>query len=320
MMMRGSSRLFSTDRVSRAKVGFVGLGNMGRGMALNLIKAGHTLTVFDLYAPSVAALVEKGAKAASSPKVLAESGLDAIVTMLPSSPHVKDVYMGENGLLAGLAKNSSTLLLDSSTIDPAVARTVAAAAAAKNIAMIDSPVSGGTAAADAGTLTFMVGGSPADFERGKKLLESMGKKIVHCGASGAGQITKVCNNMVLAISMIGVSEAMNIGIKLGMDPKTLASVINTSSGRCWSSDTYNPVPGVMDGSAASRGYTGGFYSDLMKKDLGLAMEAAAAAKAPAVLGGASLQIYQMLSNKGMGGMDFSSVYKFLSEDMSANKK
>lgn len=289
------------------KIGFLGLGNMGGPMAHNLIKAGHQLTVFDLSQAAVASLVEAGASAAPSIAALAGSDVEMIITMLPAAQHVKGVYLGEDGLLAHVAPE--VRLIDSSTIDPLSAREVAAAAAANGNRMLDAPVSGGTGGASAGTLTFMVGGDQADFDVALPILQAMGKNIVHCGPGGNGQVAKVANNMLLGISMIGVAEAMNLGVSLGMDPKVLAGIINTSSGRCWSSDTYNPYPEVLENAPASRGYTGGFGTDLMLKDLGLATEAAKQARQPVVLGAAAQQLYQTFSSQGNGGLDFSAIIK-----------
>ncbi|QIB51165.1 3-hydroxyisobutyrate dehydrogenase [Pseudomonas sp. OIL-1] len=289
------------------KIGFLGLGNMGGPMAHNLIKAGHQLTVFDLSQTAVSSLVDAGASAAQSIATLAQSDVELIITMLPAAQHVKSVYLGEEGLLANVAP--AVRLIDSSTIDPMSAREVATAAEKNGNRMIDAPVSGGTGGATAGTLTFMVGGEQTDFDAALPVLQAMGKNIVHCGPAGNGQVAKVANNMLLAISMIGTAEAMNLGVSLGMDPKVLAGIINTSSGRCWSSDTYNPYPGVLDSAPASRGYTGGFGSDLMLKDLGLATEAAKQARQPVILGGLAQQLYQTFSSQGNGGLDFSAIIK-----------
>ncbi|GGI90556.1 3-hydroxyisobutyrate dehydrogenase [Halopseudomonas pertucinogena] len=289
------------------KIGFIGLGNMGGPMARNLLKAGHQLTVSDLSQSAVAGLVEAGASAAASIAELARSDVEMIITMLPAAPHVKSVYLGEDGLLANVAPQ--VRLIDSSTIDPMSAREVAAAAEKQGNRMVDAPVSGGTGGATAGTLTFMVGGDKADFDVALPVLQAMGKNIVHCGPSGNGQVAKVANNMLLAITMIGTAEAMNLGVSLGMDPAVLAGIINTSSGRNWSSDTYNPYPGVMDNVPASRGYTGGFGTDLMLKDLGLATEAAKQARQPVILGGLAQQLYQTFSSQGNGALDFSAIIK-----------
>jgi 3-hydroxyisobutyrate dehydrogenase len=286
------------------KIAFIGLGHMGAPMARNLLKAGHSLTVFDVVPGNVEALQRAGASAAKSARLAAASG-ELVITMLPSSPHVKAVYLGDDGVLAGAARG--TTLIDSSTIDPHTAREVAVRAAERGNPMADAPVSGGTGGAEAGTLTFMVGSSAAVFERIAPLLRAMGKNIVHCGEAGTGQVAKICNNLLLGITMIGVSEAMNLGSALGIDPKVLAGIINTSSGRCWSSDTYNPYPGVMENVPAARGYTGGFGADLMLKDLGLATDAAKLSKQSVVLGAAAQQLYQLFSAQGQGSQDFSAI-------------
>ncbi|MEX5687967.1 3-hydroxyisobutyrate dehydrogenase [Pseudomonas silesiensis] len=286
-------------------IGFLGLGNMGAPMACNLLKAGHKLSVFDLSAAAVAGLVEAGATAVASPAALARTDVEVIITMLPAAPHVKGVYLGADGLLTNV--RSGVLLIDSSTIDPLSAREVAKAALAQGNPMLDAPVSGGTGGASAGTLTFMVGGAPSAFERAQPILATMGKNIVHCGGTGNGQVAKVANNMLLGISMIGVAEAMALGVALGMDASVLARAINTSSGRCWSSDTYNPFPGVMDNVPSARGYSGGFGTDLMLKDLGLATEAAKQARQPVLLGALTQQLYQSFSQQGNGALDFSAI-------------
>lgn len=298
-------------------IGFLGLGNMGAPMAHNLIKAGHHLSVFDLHTAAVDELVQAGATAAISPATLASSGAAIIFTMLPASAHVKAVYLGDDGLLAHV--QPGVLLIDSSTIDPLCAREVAALAQRQGNPMLDAPVSGGTSGAAAGTLTFMVGGERTDFERARPLLDVMGKNVVHCGGSGNGQVAKVANNMLLGISMIGVAEAMSLGVALGMDPQVLAGVINTSSGRCWSSDTYNPFPGVMDNVPAARGYSGGFGSDLMLKDLGLATEAARQTRQPVLLGAAAQQLYQQFSQQGHGGLDFSAIINLYRQPAAADE-
>jgi len=295
------------------KLGFIGLGNMGAPMARNLLKAGHDLTVFDVVQSNVDALVKFGegrVQAATTPAAILATGVEAVITMLPAAQHVKSVYLGESGLLSADVKG--VVLIDSSTIDPMSARDVAKAAADKGALMLDAPVSGGTGGAEAGTLTFMVGGDQALFNTMKPLLQAMGKNIVYCGGAGNGQVAKVANNMLLGISMIGTAEAMALGVSLGMDPKVLAGIINTSSGRCWSSDTYNPYPGVLENVPASRGYSGGFGSDLMLKDLGLATEAAKLARQPVPLGSLAQQIYQTFSLQGNGGLDFSAVIQLFS--------
>jgi len=286
------------------KIGFVGLGNMGAPMCRNLLRQGHALRVYDLVPALVRPLAEAGCEAAASGPDCAK-GVDALVTMLPSSPHVRTAYGGTYGILAEV--KPGTLLIDCSTIDPLTARDVAMDAKARGCPMIDAPVSGGVAGAEAGTLTFMVGGEARDFEAAKPILQAMGKNVVHCGAAGNGQVAKICNNLMLAIEMIATSEGMTLAAKLGMDPKVFASIVNTSSGRCWSSDTYNPYPGVLENVPSSRGYSGGFAADLMLKDLTLVTDAAKSARVPVLLGALAQQLYQKHSADGHGAKDFSSV-------------
>lgn len=288
------------------KIGFIGLGNMGAPMAKNLIKAGHELVIYDLSKEAAAQLHDAGAAISGSVSELASTkNIEVIITMLPASQHVKSVYLNNDGILKAVSK--SVFLIDCSTIDPQSARDVAKAAAENGNHMLDAPVSGGTGGAEAGTLTFMVGGEQKDFGIAQPILAKMGKNIVHCGGSGNGQVAKVANNMLLGISMIATAEAMSLGVTLGMDPKVLAGIINTSSGRCWSSEIYNPYPGVVENAPASRGYSGGFGVDLMLKDLGLATEAAKFAKQPVVMGAIAQQLYQLFSSQGNGKLDFSSI-------------
>ena len=286
------------------KIAFIGLGNMGNPMARNLLKHGHTLTVYDLNPALVSALTEHGATAATSVSTCVK-GVDAVVTMLPSSPHVRTVYSGEAGILAHVG--AGTLLIDSSTIDPHTARDIAIDARANATPMIDAPVSGGTGGAEAATLTFMVGGELTEFEKAKPILDCMGKNIVHCGGAGNGQVAKICNNLMLAIEMLATAEGMALAVKLGMDANVFASIANTSSGRCWSSDTYNPYPGVVAAAPANREYKGGFGADLMLKDLTLVTEAAKSVKQPLMMGAAAQQLYQLHSTMGNGQLDFSSI-------------
>ncbi|WP_396330910.1 3-hydroxyisobutyrate dehydrogenase [Burkholderia anthina] len=288
------------------EIAFIGLGNMGGPMAANLLKAGHALTVFDLDTNAVDAAVRAGATAAASPRDAAACGA-LVITMLPAAQHVRAVYLGDDGVLAG-ARAGATFV-DCSTIDPGTVRAVAEAAAQRDFPLADAPVSGGTGGAQAGTLTFMVGAPDALFERIRPVLLDMGKNVVHCGGTGTGQIAKICNNLLLGISMMGVSEAMALGAALGIEPSVLAGIINTSTGRCWSSDTYNPYPGVNDAAPAARGYTGGFAANLMLKDLGLATEAARNARQPVWLGALAQQLYQSMSQQGLGTLDFSACVK-----------
>lgn len=290
-------------------VGFIGLGNMGKFMAQNLLKAGYTVVVNDMSEAPMKQLESLGAKTAGTPKEVAATS-STIVTMLPSNPHVQQVYAGNNGIFSSV--RPKTLLIDASTIDPNVARDVYKQAKTYNSEFLDAPVSGGVGGAEKGTLTFMVGGDKSSFENAKPYLAAMGKNIVHCGASGSGQIVKLCNNLLLAISMIGTSEVMNLGTTMGMDAKLLASIINSSSGRCWSSDTYNPFPGVMENVPSSRNYEGGFGSKLMLKDVGLALDAAKSVGAPTPLGDLAKHYYSMISaDSELGNKDFSVILKFL---------
>ncbi|WP_313740403.1 3-hydroxyisobutyrate dehydrogenase [Pseudomonas sp.] len=286
------------------RIAFIGLGNMGAPMARNLLKAGQQLNLFDLNPTVLAELQALGGQVSASPKEAASTA-DAVITMLPAAAHVRSVYLGEDGVLAGVRAGTPTL--DCSTIDPQTAREVSQAAADNGVDMGDAPVSGGTGGAAAGTLTFMVGASDALFATFKPVLAHMGRNIVHCGGVGTGQIAKICNNLLLGISMIGVSEAMALGDALGIDTQVLAGIINSSTGRCWSSDTYNPWPGVVDTAPAARGYTGGFGAELMLKDLGLATEAARQAHQPVILGAVAQQLYQAMSLRGEGGKDFSAI-------------
>ena len=287
------------------KIAFIGLGNMGNPMGRNLLKHGHELRVHDVVPELVKKLAgEKGCEAGGSIAGCVRD-VDMVITMLPSSPHVRSVYFGAEGVLSNV--KAGTPLVDCSTIDPMAAREVAAEAKALGCPMLDAPVSGGVGGAEAATLTFMVGGEARDYENAKPVLQCMGKNIVHCGASGNGQVAKISNNMMLAIEMIATSEGMALAAKLGMDPKLFASIVNTSSGRCWSSDTYNPYPGVLENVPAARGYSGGFGADLMLKDLTLVTDAAKSVKQPVMLGALAQQIYQKHSNDGHGAKDFSSV-------------
>lgn len=286
------------------KIAFIGLGNMGAPMALNLLKAGFALRVFDLSAGPLQRLAEAGAEIAEHPAD-AVADADAVISMLPASAHVQRLYLGADGVLAAVP--AGALLIDCSTIAAATAREVAAAAAARGLTMIDAPVSGGTAGAAAGTLTFIVGGTADAFERARPLLGAMGRNLFHAGGNGAGQVAKICNNMLLGIQMIGTIEALQLGVASGVDATVLSDIMARSSGRNWTLEVYNPWPGVMDGVPAARGYSGGFGSDLMLKDLGLAAEAAAAVRAPIALGALARELYRLHSAAGHGALDFSSL-------------
>jgi 3-hydroxyisobutyrate dehydrogenase len=286
------------------KIAFIGLGNMGAPMARNLINAGHSLVLFDLNQSVLGELGQLGAEVAASPRQAAEQAA-LVITMLPAAAHVRAVFQQEDGVLAGI--RAGTPVVDCSTIDPQTARDLHAAAARQGVDFADAPVSGGTGGAQAGTLTFMVGASPALFATLQPVLAQMGKNIVHCGEVGTGQVAKICNNMLLGISMIAVSEAMALGNALGIDTQVLAGVINSSTGRCWSSEAYNPWPGIVATAPASRGYTGGFGAQLMLKDLGLATEAARQARQPVLMGALAQQLYQAMNLRGDGGLDFSAI-------------
>jgi 3-hydroxyisobutyrate dehydrogenase len=292
------------------RIGFVGVGNMGGPMALNLLRAGHGLKAYDLVPASLARVAEAGALAAASP-LDAATGVDAVITMLPAGQHVRAVYLGEGGLVA--KARPGTLLIDSSTIDVATAREVAAAAAAAGLPMIDAPVSGGTGGAEAGTLTFMVGGPDEAFARARPILEAMGKTIVHAGGPGNGQAAKICNNMILGASMIAVSEAFVLAEKLGLTHQKLFDISAKSSGQCWSLTTYCPVPGPVPGSPANRDYKPGFSAAMMLKDLRLSQEAAAGAGAATPLGAEATRLYQRFADAGQASVDFSGIIRMLRE-------
>lgn len=291
-----------------AKIAFIGLGNMGGPMASNLIKKGHEVFGFDLSEESLNTFSLAGGTVVTS-VIEAAQDAEIVITMLPSGKHVNEVYSRE--FISKLKPD--TLLIDSSTIDVVTACSVTALAISKGCRMIDAPVSGGTGGAIAGTLTFIVGGTSEDFERAKPILECMGKNIFHAGDSGAGQVAKMCNNMLLAIHMIGTSEALNLGIRNNLDPKVLSEIMMKSSGRNWSLEVYNPCPGVMENVPSSREYSGGFAVNLMLKDIGLAIDSARDTGTATPLGNTSLNLYQMWSEEGNGNIDFSSIIQFLSK-------
>jgi 3-hydroxyisobutyrate dehydrogenase len=301
--LAADSRL-NQKRKSTMKIAFIGLGNMGAPMARNLIRAGHQLHLFDVNKHVLTELAELGSRVSESPKHAAQ-GAELVITMLPAAAHVRAVYLDEDGVLAGIS--AGVPAVDCSTIDPQTIRDVAAVAAKQGVVVGDAPVSGGTGGAQAGTLTFMVGASEDHFTVLKPILAQMGRTIVHCGDIGTGQIAKICNNMLLGISMIGVAEAMALGDSLGIDTTILARIINSSTGRCWSSEMYNPWPGIVETAPASRGYTGGFGAQLMLKDLGLATDAAKVAHQPVILGALAHQLYQAMILRGDGDKDFSAV-------------
>ncbi|WP_420970996.1 3-hydroxyisobutyrate dehydrogenase [Bradyrhizobium sp. B120] len=284
-----------------ANVAFIGLGNMGGPMAANLVKAGHKVTAFDLVAASRDQAKSDGAAIAES-GVGAVKGADVVITMLPAGKHVLGVW---NEVLPAMAKG--TLIIDCSTIDVESAKQAHALAAKHGIASVDAPVSGGTGGAKGATLTFMCGGETKAFAAAQPMLANMGKKIVHCGGGGAGQAAKICNNMILGISMIAVGEAFVLAEKLGLSHQALFDVASTSSGQCWSLTTYCPVPGPVPTSPANNDYKPGFASNLMVKDLTLAQDAATAAGAVTPLGKHAQELYKTFDASGHGGVDFSGI-------------
>ncbi len=291
-------------------IAFIGLGNMGGPMAANLHKAGHRVTAFDLSVEALAKAREQGVRTAASAAEAVE-GASIVVSMLPASRHVEALFLGNDGLLAKLA--AGTLVIDCSTIAPASAQKVANEAVARGHAMLDAPVSGGTAGAAAGTLTFIVGGEADVLERARPVLQGMGRNIFHMGGAGAGQVAKLCNNMALGVIMAVTGEALALGAAHGLDARVLSQMMAVSTGRSWATEVCNPWPGVLENAPASRGYSGGFGSDLMLKDLGLAVEAAMGVGATIPLGELARNLYAMNRSAGRGGLDFSSVVKVLTE-------
>ena len=287
-----------------ANIGFIGLGNMGGPMASNLLKAGHSVRAFDLVDSALQTIANEGGEACDS-ALTAVDGVDVVISMLPASVHVENLYLGDKGLLTAIA--AGTLVIDCSTIAPASSRKVSEAAAANNIPMIDAPVSGGVGGAVGGTLTFIVGGESEAFDQAKPLLEDMGKNIFHAGAPGAGQVAKICNNMLLSVLMTGTAEALQLGVDNGMDPSVLSEIMRTSSGGNWALEVYNPYPGVMEGVPSSNNYEGGFLVDLMIKDLGLALEAALDTGSATPMGTLARNLYINHRKLGNGRKDFSSI-------------
>ncbi len=292
------------------KISVIGLGNMGLPMAANLLKAGHEVTGQDVIRSTMDAHAAVGGKVAPT-IAQAVDGAEVVVTMLPAGKHVAEVYLGAAGVLASL-RGAKPLLIDSSTIDVETARRVAAEAAKAGIEMLDAPVSGGVGGAIAGTLTFMCGGSDAGFARAKPVLQGMGKNIFHAGASGAGQSVKICNNMMLAVSMLGVSEAFVLADRLGLDRQKLFDIVSTATGQSWALTGYCPAPGPVPTAPSNRDYAGGFMAALMLKDLSLAQQAAASVGAATPLGAHAQRLYQAVNDAGQGGLDFSVVFRWLS--------
>ena len=291
-----------------ARIGFIGLGNMGLPMAQNLVKAGHQVEGVDLNPAAIEKLVASGGASVETAKIAA-ARCDVVITMLPAGKHVREVYLGVGGIVENA--NPGTLLIDCSTIDVETSREVAAAADARGLLMLDAPVSGGVGGAAAGTLTFMVGGSAQAFTRASTILDKMGKTIVHAGGAGTGQAAKICNNMILGISMIAVSEAFVLAEKLGLDHQKLFDISSKSSGQCWSMTTYCPVPGPVPTSPANRDYQPGFTAAMMLKDLRLAQDAAKAAGAKTELGADAERIYSAYASSGEADRDFSGIIRFI---------
>jgi 3-hydroxyisobutyrate dehydrogenase len=291
-----------------ARVAFIGLGNMGGGMAANLAKAGHEVIAFDLSQDALARAKAKGCSIADSAET-AVANVEAVVTMLPAGKHVAEVY--RTNVLLNAPKTA--ILLDCSTIDVATAKAVEGEAQAAGFNMVDAPVSGGIAAAEGGTLTFMVGGSAEAFERARPILEKMGKAVIHAGGPGAGQAAKICNNMLLGATMAATCETFVLAQKLGLDPQTFFDISSKASGQSWSMTSYCPVPGVGPETPADRGYEGGFAAALMLKDLKLAMEAAQQTGAYTPMGGEAEELYQRFVERGGGSRDFSALIKMIDD-------
>jgi 3-hydroxyisobutyrate dehydrogenase len=289
-----------------ARIAFIGLGNMGGGMAANLAKAGHDVRAFDISADALERAKQAGClPAASASEAVAEA--EAVVTMLPAGPHVRKVYHDD---VAGKAPTAA-LLIDCSTIDVGSARAVAEGVERLGYKMVDAPVSGGIAAAAGGTLTFMVGGSAEAFARAEPILQCMGKAVIHAGPSGSGQAAKICNNMLLGATMVATCEAFLLAKKLGLDPQTFFDISSVSSGQSWSMTSYCPLPGVGPETPADRGYQGGFAAGLMLKDLKLAVQAASDADASVPMGAEAMALYQAFANAGNAGLDFSGIIRML---------
>jgi 3-hydroxyisobutyrate dehydrogenase len=290
------------------RIGFIGLGNMGGPMAVNLVKAGHEVAGFDRAAAALDAFARAGGTRAGGVAETAR-GREIVITMLPAGPHVREVYTGTAGILASAAPG--TLLVDCSTIDVETARAVSGVAAEKGFSMLDAPVSGGTGGAAAGTLTFMVGGEATAFRQAEPVLQRMGRTIVHAGPAGNGQAAKICNNMILGISMVAVCEGFALAEKLGLDAQKLFDISTKSSGQCWAMSNYCPVPGPVPAAPSNRGYQPGFTADMMLKDLKLAQQAAQTAGAPTPLGAAAASLYGLLVQAGLGPSDFSVMAQFI---------
>jgi len=294
-----------------AKIAFIGLGNMGEPMAVNLIKAGHILNIFDLVDAPLKRLEKIGASICLNAKQSVEN-VDFVISMLPAGKHVEGLYLGEEGLLNYISKE--TLVIDCSTIDVSTTKKLSFEAINKGISMLDAPVSGGVNGAIAGTLSFMVGSSKEMFTLVETLLQDMGQNIFHAGNAGSGQMAKACNNMLLGILMAGTSEALQLGIANGLDPKVLSEIMIKSSSRNWTLEVYNPCPDVLENVPSSNNYEGGFALDLMLKDMNLAMKASIESNSPTPLGAISRNLYSQYSNEGNGGKDFSNIFNLFSQN------
>ena len=291
-----------------ARIGFIGLGNMGGPMAANLVKAGHSVAAFDLSAERVAAAVSAGAEAAPNSRA-ALSGSEIVITMLPSGREAEAVYLGSGGLVA--RAGAGTLLVDCSTIDVATARRLNGEAAGRGLVLLDAPVSGGVAGAAAASLTFMVGGPAEGFARAEPILKAMGKAVIHAGDAGAGQAAKICNNMILGVSMIAVCEAFVLAERLGLAAEKLFEISSKSSGQCWSLTSYCPAPGPVPSAPSNRGYRPGFTAAMMLKDLRLAQEAAIAGGAATPLGAEAAALYGLFVGAGNAQTDFSAIIRMI---------
>lgn len=292
-------------------IAFIGLGNMGGPMAANLLKHNPNVRVFDLSDSAMSALQAKGAIVTNSAEEAAQNA-DVVISMLPASQHVESLYLNHHSGLINTLK-SGTLVIDSSTIDSATSQKVAKALAAKSIRFVDAPVSGGVSGAQAGTLTFIVGGTEADFTTAKDVLQHMGKNIFHAGVVGAGQVAKICNNMLLSVLMLGTSEALQMAIDNGLDPKVMSEIMLQSSGRNWTLEVYNPCPGILPNVPSSNNYNGGFMVDLMRKDLSLALDTASKSYSDTPMGNLAMNLYEKHSALGNGQRDFSSIFEMFSQ-------
>ncbi|MGH7391460.1 MAG: 3-hydroxyisobutyrate dehydrogenase [Candidatus Rokuibacteriota bacterium] len=290
------------------KIAFVGTGTMGQPMVGNLVKKGHAVVAYDVVPAALDGAARLGAARAASAAEAARQG-DMVVTMLPSSSHVETAYLGAGGILEGLARGR--LCVDMSTIEPAVSQRVAEAARQRGVRFVDAPVSGGVPRAEEGTLAIMVGGEARDVEEARPVLAALGSAVVHVGPVGAGEVAKLCNNLIAGVAAVAVSEAFRIAEGFGVDPKILTEVIAKSSGHTWLMEHMHPVPGLVPRSASSRDYAPGFMTDLMAKDLGLAVNAARALRVPVFVAPAAQQVLRLASSHGLGRKDFTSVYQFL---------